>query len=97
MLLVHLSVSFVNCSLVVYLSLILDDEINVATAPAPALPQAPSQHISHDDLGAGPSVSELGSVHYEIKSAMTCNFVALFFELYHVLRHLHYPFTDAAR
>jgi hypothetical protein len=35
----HLSVSFVNCSLVVYLSLILDGEISMATAPALALPR----------------------------------------------------------
>jgi hypothetical protein len=75
---VHLSVSLVNCSLAAYLRLILDGEISMAAASAPALPHALSQYINHGDSSTGPSVYELGSAHSAIKSAMICDFTLLF-------------------
>jgi hypothetical protein len=76
---VHLPVYLVNCSLAAYLSLIPDGEINMVATRAPALPQAPSQYISHGNSGTRPSVYELGSVHSAMKSAMTCELIALLF------------------
>jgi hypothetical protein len=51
-----ISVSLVNCNLAAYLSLIPDGEINMATAPGSALPQALSKYISHGDSVVGPSL-----------------------------------------
>jgi hypothetical protein len=78
---VHLSISLVNYNLAAYLSLILYGEISMAVAPAPTLPQALSQHISHGDLGIGPSMYVLGSTHYVKKSAMICDFICAFLSL----------------
>jgi hypothetical protein len=48
-LLVHLSVSLVKWSLVAYHNLTPKGDTKIVVAPAPVLPQAPSQHTSQGD------------------------------------------------
>jgi hypothetical protein len=56
MLFVHLSVSFVNCKCVAYLSLMPEGDIRTVIAPTLTLPQAPSQYTFHDDYVIEPLV-----------------------------------------
>jgi hypothetical protein len=51
----------------------------MVAAPAPVVPQAPSQWTSHGDLSTAPSITEPGSVHSAIKSAKICDFIVLRF------------------
>jgi hypothetical protein len=49
MLLLHLSDSAMNCRHAAYHNSIPEGDFNIATAPAPETPQAPSQYTCHDE------------------------------------------------
>jgi hypothetical protein len=68
---VHLSISLVICSRVTYLSLTPKGDIKIVEAPAPALPQAPSQYTSHGDSGTRPLILLAGSIQSAVKSTNT--------------------------
>jgi hypothetical protein len=56
MLLVHLSISFVNYRHAAYLNLMSEGETRTDIAPAPVLPQVPSQYTFHGMSMTGPSI-----------------------------------------
>jgi hypothetical protein len=66
-----------NCNRAAYLNLISEGDFNIAAAPAPETPQAPSQYTYHDMSMIVPSVYLDGSIDSAMKSAKTCDFMAL--------------------
>jgi hypothetical protein len=77
--LMQLFVSAVNCSHTAYLSLMPEGEISIAAVLALETPQALSQCTCHGVSNTMPSVYLDGSVQSAIKSASTCDLMALVF------------------
>jgi hypothetical protein len=59
--------------------LIPEGDVSIAAAPAPAAPQAPSQLMSHADLGTVPSTAKPCFVYSATKADKICDFKTLHF------------------